>query len=62
MELISETVCGGETGEVDEVPEGIYFVFWWSDLSERGRPGPTAQLRPTTWSWCVWFFASPSDQ
>ena len=53
VELISETVGGGETGEVDEVPDGLYSVYRSSDLSESGRPGPTTQLRPTTWSWCV---------
>ena len=37
---------GGETGEVDEVPDGLYSGVRLSDLSERGRPGPTAQLRP----------------
>ena len=46
MELILETVGGGETGEVDEVPDGLYSVFRSSYLSERGRPGPTTQLWP----------------
>ena len=53
MELISETVGGGETGEVDEFPYGLYYGFRSSDLSERGRPGPMPQLRPTTYLWCV---------
>ena len=57
VELISDTVWGGETGEVDEVPDGLYSVFRSSDLSERGRPGPMTQLLPTIWSWCVWVFA-----
>ena len=60
--LISDTMWGGEAGEVDEVPDGLYSVFRLSDLTARGRPGPTPQLRPTTWSWCVWVFAPPKDQ
>ena len=48
VESISETVGGGETGEVDEVPVGLYAGFRSSDLSERGRPGPTTRLCPTT--------------
>ena len=46
VELISEIVGGDETGEVDEVPDGLYSGFRLSDLSERGCPGPTTQLRP----------------
>ena len=46
MELISENLGGGETGEGDEVPDGLYSRFQPSDLSERGRPGPTTQLWP----------------
>ena len=41
VELISDTVWDGETGEVDEVPDGLYYVFWSSYISERSRPGPT---------------------
>ena len=37
---------GGETGEGYEVPDRVYSGFQSSDLSERGRPGPTTQLRP----------------
>ena len=55
VELISRTRVPGETGEFDEVPDGLYSGFWLSDLSEHGRPGPTTQLRTTTWSWCVCF-------
>ena len=36
---------GGETGEGDEVLDGLYYGFQSSDLSERGRPGPTTKLR-----------------
>ena len=39
-------VGGGKTGEVDEVLDGLYYGFRSSDLSERGRPGPTTQLQP----------------
>ena len=46
MELISEIVGGDETGEGDEVPDGLFYGFRLSDISERGRPGLTAQLRP----------------
>ena len=46
MELISENVGGGETGEGDEVPDGLYSGFRSSDLSERGRPGLMTELRP----------------
>ena len=62
VEFISDTVWGGETGEVDEVPDGLFYAFWSSDLSEHSRPGPMTQLLSTTWSWCVWVFASLSDQ
>ena len=37
---------GGETGEGDEVLDGLYYVFRLSDISERGQPVPTTQLRP----------------
>ena len=37
---------GGETGEVDEVPEGLYSGSLSSDLSERGRPGPQHNSGP----------------
>ena len=37
---------GGETGEGDEVPDGLYSGFQSSDLSELGRPGPSTKLRP----------------
>ena len=46
VEFISENVSGGETGEGDEVPDGLYSGFRSSDLSERGCPGPTTQLQP----------------
>ena len=46
IKLISETVGNGETGKVYEVPDGLYSGFRLSDLSEHGRPGPTAQLLP----------------
>ena len=46
MELISETLGGGEKREGDEVPDGLYSGFRLLDLSERGRPGLTTQLRP----------------
>ena len=46
MELISDTVVGGETGEVDEVTNELYSGFRLSDLSERVHPGSTTQLRP----------------
>ena len=46
MELISENVGGSETGEGDEVPDGLYSGFRSSDLSERGRPGPTTKIWP----------------
>ena len=44
---------GGETWEVDEVPDGLYYGLRSSDFLERGHTGPTTQLRPTTWSLCV---------
>ena len=37
---------GGETGEGDEVPDGLYSGFRSPDISERVRPGPTTQLWP----------------
>ena len=46
VELISENVGSGETGEGDEVPDGLYSRVRLSDVSERGRPVTTAQLRP----------------
>ena len=46
VELISENVGGGETGDVDEVLDGLYSGFRSSDLSERVRPGPMTQLWP----------------
>ena len=42
---------GDETGEGDEVPDGLYSGFLSSDLSERSRPGPTTQLRPIHGHW-----------
>ena len=36
----------GETGEGDEILDGLYSRFRSSYLSERGHPGPTTQLRP----------------
>ena len=45
VELISETVGGGETGEVDKVLNGLYYGFRLSDLSEHGNSGPMTQLR-----------------
>ena len=62
VELISDTIWGGETGEVAEVSDGLYSVFWSSYLSELGRPGPTPRLPPTICSWCVCVCASLSDQ
>ena len=46
MELISENVGSGETGEGDEVPDRQYSGLRLSDISERGRTGPTTQLQP----------------
>ena len=46
MELILEKVDSGETGEGDEVLDELYYGVQSSDLSERGCPGPTSQLRP----------------
>ena len=37
---------GDETGEGYEVPDGQYYGFRSSYLSEYGRPGPTTKLRP----------------
>ena len=44
MELISENVGGGETGEGDEVLNGLYSGVRLLDLSERGHPGPMTKL------------------
>ena len=46
MEQISDNMDDGETGEGGEVLDGLYSGVQLPDLSECGRPGPAAQLRP----------------